>query len=79
MVSWHGEEWRASDYGGKLPLGPELCEQFRKPADTMETRQFLLKSVAAAALHAQDRQLPAHSQVLGAAQILRTSHLVVRH
>ena len=74
MVSWHGEEWRALDYGDKLPLGPELCEQFRKPADTMETRQCLLKSVAAVVLHAQDGQLPAHSQVSGAAQILRTSH-----
>ena len=38
MVSWNGEEWRALDYGSKLPLGPELCEQFRKPAVTMETR-----------------------------------------
>ena len=27
-VSWHGEEWRALDYGDKLPLGPELCERF---------------------------------------------------
>ena len=74
MVSWHGEEWRALDYGDKLPLGPELCEQFRKPADTLETRQCLLKSVAAAVLHAQDGQLPAHGQVLSAAQTLRTSH-----
>ena len=74
MVSWHGEEWRALDYGYKLPLGPEPCEQFRKPADTLETRQCLLKSVAAAGLHAQDGQLLAHGQVLSAAQTLRTSH-----
>ena len=74
MVSWHGEEWRALDYGDKFPLGPELCEQFRKPADTLETPQCLLKSVAAAVLHAQDGQLHAHGQVLSAAQILRTSH-----
>ena len=62
------------DYGDELPLGPELCEQFRKPADTLETRQCLLKSVAAAVLHAQDGHLPAHGQVLSAAQTLRTSH-----
>ena len=74
MVSWRGEEWRALDYGDKLPLWPELCEQFRKPADIMETRQCLLKSVAAAVLHAQDGQLPAHGQVLSAAQTLRTSY-----
>ena len=74
MVSWHGEEWRALDFGDKLPLGPELCEQFRKPADTLETRQCLLTSVATAVLHAQDGHLPAHGQVLSAAQILRTSH-----
>ena len=36
--------------------------------------QCLLKSVAVAVLHTQDRQLPAHSQVLGAAHTLRTSH-----
>ena len=54
-------------------MGPELCEQFRKPADTLETRQCLLKSVAAAVLHALDGHLPARG-VLSAAQILRTSH-----
>ena len=74
MVSWHGEEWRALDYGDKLPMSHELCEQIRKPAGTMETRQCLLKSVAAAVLHAQDGQVPAHGQVLISAQALRTAH-----
>ena len=74
MLTWHSEEWRALDYGDKLPFGPELAEQLRQPTDAVETRPCLLKSVAAAALLANKQQVPTHGQVLDAAQMLRTAH-----
>ena len=74
MVTWQDEEWRALDYGDKLPFGEELCERYQVPKGTVEQRQCLLKSVAAAVLHARDGHLPAHGQVLATAQELRTGH-----
>eukprot|EP00972_Heterocapsa_arctica_P030663 4512977-Heterocapsa_arctica.AAC.1 len=44
------------------------------PAQLVETRQCLLKAIAAALLYAKGGTPPAHVKVLETAQILRTEH-----
>eukprot|EP00972_Heterocapsa_arctica_P106282 15657266-Heterocapsa_arctica.AAC.2 len=74
MVHWQGEQWRALDYGDKLPLDPDICHHMDLPVEHVEIRQCLLKATAAAVLHARAGQLPSHGRVVESARVFRTEH-----
>eukprot|EP00972_Heterocapsa_arctica_P115036 16445689-Heterocapsa_arctica.AAC.1 len=74
LVTWQGQSWRALDYGDELELDAGICDLLLLPAQTIETKQCLLKITAAALLYAQDGDPPAYAQVVETARALRAEH-----